>query len=296
MNEEENILNEKIRKREKFDTILAYILLVIILLAIGLIVYLKFIRKVETVPEERENNYITLNDISNNLNNSLLANKYRNDGVEFSSNVQNNNLMLNYTKQDNGIVLGIKPVGNELEIAITEDNKEVVEEIYKEIACIICTYYGNSEDSCRNALSSVDENSSISGIRFVNTDNNKYVYIETTKSIEVSNKLVYNEVTKVDLSNNNYELNIDNVNIKNINVITNEEAITITGRAESSESANITILATLYGENDEALGEKKYEYNSENPLGETSEFKVEFTLNATLKLENVKTYSISIIK
>ena len=71
MNEQEMMMNEKIKKREKVDTILAYILLVFLLGAIIFILYLKFIRKGDnTTPVEKPNNYITLNDISNSLKNS----------------------------------------------------------------------------------------------------------------------------------------------------------------------------------------------------------------------------------
>ena len=71
MNEQEMIMNEKIRKREKLDTILAYILLVFLIGAILFILYLKFIKREDTTtPVEKPNNNITLNDISNSLNNS----------------------------------------------------------------------------------------------------------------------------------------------------------------------------------------------------------------------------------
>ena len=63
-------MNEKIKKREKLDTILAYILLVIIISAIVFVLYLKFIRREEPLVKQEEhlNNYITLNEISSKLN------------------------------------------------------------------------------------------------------------------------------------------------------------------------------------------------------------------------------------
>ena len=80
MNEQEMMINEKIRKREKVDTILAYILLVFLTGAILFILYLKFIKREDTTtPVEKPNNNITLNDISNSLNNSTLANRYFED-------------------------------------------------------------------------------------------------------------------------------------------------------------------------------------------------------------------------
>lgn len=99
MNEQEMIMNEKIRKREKLDTILAYILLVFLIGAILFILYLKFIKREDTTtPVEKPNNNITLNDISNSLNNSTLANRYLNDNVTFSSKVNGTSLVIDYKK------------------------------------------------------------------------------------------------------------------------------------------------------------------------------------------------------
>lgn len=299
MNEQEIMMNEKIKKREKLDTILAYILLVIIIGAIVFVLYLKFIRKEETTvkPEEHQNNYITLNEISDKLNSSPLTNKYKNDNATFISNVNGNSLNIDYKKDNEIINLNVKTIGTELEFNITEDNKVIAEEIYKEIANIICVYYKNTEDSCRSTLSKINENNSVDGIRYVSSDNNKFVYINTTKSIDVENIDVYTTVTNVELSKTNYELKLDTEVINNIKVEETDTILTFTGDITTTgENNNISVLITLYDENNTNLAEEKYEYSDTNQIGNNSEFRVQFNLNDTLNLENIKYYSINILK
>lgn len=298
MNEQEMMINEKIRKREKVDTIIAYILLIFLLGAILFILYLKFIKKDDTTtPEEHTNNYITLNDISNSLNNSTLANRYSNDNVIFSSKVNGTTLVIDYKKDDKLINLNVNAIGTELEFTMNNDNRLVAEDIYKEVANIICVYYKNTEDACRNTLSKVDENNPINGIRYVTSDNNILVYVNTTKSIDIENIDTYTAVTKVDLSKENYILKLDTEVIDNIKIEKNDTSISFTGNiTTTSENKNMSVTVTLYGDNDTKLTEEKYEFNDTNKLEENKEFKVEFALNDTLNLDSIKTYSISIEK
>lgn len=298
MNEQEMIMNEKIRKREKLDTILAYILLVFLLGAILFILYLKFIKREDTTtPVEKPNNNITLNDISNSLNNSTLANRYLNDNVTFSSKVNGTSLVIDYKKDDKIVNLNVNTMGTELEFTMNEDNRLVTEDIYKEVANIICVYYKNTEDACRSTLSKVDESNPINGIRYVTSDNNILVYVNTAKSIDVENVETYTEVTKTAVTKTNYELKLDTETINNIKITNTDTLITFTGNvATTSESKNMSIVVTLYGDNDTKLTEEKYEFNDTNKLEENKEFKVEFTLNDTLTLDSIKAYSISIEK
>ena len=298
MNEQEMIMNEKIRKREKLDTILAYILLVFLIGAILFILYLKFIKREDTTtPVEKPNNNITLNDISNSLNNSTLANRYLNDNVTFSSKVNGTSLVIDYKKDDKIVNLNVNTIGTELEFTMNEDNRLVTEDIYKEVANIICVYYKNTEDACRSTLSKVDENNPINGIRYVTSDNNILVYVNTAKSIDIENIDTYTEVTKTELSKTNYELKLDTETINNIKITNADTLITFTGNVTTtSESKNMSIVVTLYGDNDTKLTEEKYEFNDTNKLEENKEFKVEFTLNDTLNLDSIKAYSISIEK
>ena len=298
MNEQEMIMNEKIRKREKLDTILAYILLVFLIGAILFILYLKFIKREDTTtPVEKPNNNITLNDISNSLNNSTLANRYLNDNVTFSSKVNGTSLVIDYKKDDKIVNLNVNTMGTELEFTMNEDNRLVTEDIYKEVANIICVYYKNTEDACRSTLSKVDENNPINGIRYVTSDNNILVYVNTAKSIDIENIDTYTEATKTELSKTNYELKLDTETINNIKITNADTLITFTGNVTTtSESKNMSIVVTLYGDNDTKLTEEKYEFNDTNKLEENKEFKVEFTLNDTLNLDSIKAYSISIEK
>lgn len=298
MNEQEMMMNEKIKKREKVDTILAYILLVFLLGAIIFILYLKFIRKEDnTTPVEKPNNYITLNDISNSLNNSTLANRYLNDNVTFSSKVNGTSLEIDYKKEDKEEVLNVNTVGTELEFPMNDDNRLIIEDIYKEVANIICVYYNNSEDACRSTLNKVDEKNPVNGIRYVTSDNNILVYVNTTQSIDVEKTETYTEVTNVELSKTNYELKLATEAINNIKVDTTDTLITFTGDVTTtSENKNMAVVVTLYGDNNTKLTEEKYEFNDTNKLEEKGTFKVEFALSDTLTKDSIKTYSINIEK
>ena len=298
MNEQEMTMNEKIKKREKVDTILAYILLVFLLGAIIFILYLKFIRKGDnTTPVEKPNNYITLNDISNSLNNSTLANRYLNDNVTFSSKVNGTSLEIDYKKEDKEEVLNVNTVGTELEFPMNDDNRLIIEDIYKEVANIICVYYNNSEDACRSTLNKVDEKNPVNGIRYVTSDNNILVYVNATQSIDVEKTETYTEVTNVELSKTNYELKLDTEVINNIKVDAADTLITFTGDVTTtSENKNMAVVVTLYGDNNTKLTEEKYEFNDTNKLEEKETFKVEFALSDTLTKDSIKTYSINIEK
>ena len=180
---------------------------------------------------------------------------------------------------------------------MNEDNRLITEDIYKEIANIICVYYKNTEDACRSTLSKVDENNPINGIRYVTSDNNILVYVNTAKSIDVENVETYTEVTKTAVTKTNYELKLDTETINNIKVTNADNLITFTGNVTTtSENKNMSIVVTLYGDNDTKLTEEKYEFNDTNKLEENGEFKVDVTLNDTLTLDSIKTYSISIEK
>ena len=308
MNEQEMIQRQKIEKREKVDRVIAYILIVILLGAIAFVLYAKFIMKTDdntTKPEEYTPNYITLTDISSSLNSSILANRYLNDGVTFSSSISNNALVVTYVKDTTNLNLNIPLVNNELEVVIDSTNSEIITDIYKEISTIICTFYGNDETSCRTTIDTVNADNPIEGIRFVNNDDTNTVYIDVMKGIPVQSitnsntesGLLYTEVTTVDLSLTNYKLNISNTEISNINVTTSDTDIKFSGNINgTSGEEGLSVVVKLFDEMSNTLGENKYEYTLENPLNGEGTFEVSFILSDTLKLENIKKYSIDVVR
>lgn len=308
MNEQEMIQRQKIEKREKVDRVIAYILIVILLGAIAFVLYAKFIMKTDdntTKPEEYTPNYITLTDISSSLNSSILANRYLNDGVTFSSSISNNALVVTYVKDTTNLNLNIPLVNNELEVVIDSTNSEIITDIYKEISTIICTFYSNDETSCRTTIDTVNADNPIEGIRFVNNDDTNTVYIDVMKGIPVQSitnsntesGLLYTEVTTVDLSLTNYKLNISNTEISNINVTTSDTDIKFSGNINgTSGEEGLSVVVKLFDEMANTLGENKYEYTLENPLNGEGTFEVSFILSDTLKLENIKKYSIDVVR
>ncbi len=303
MNEEEMIQRKKIEKREKTDTILAYILIIILIACIGIILYLKFIREGDSLDNgnnEHINNTITLEQIADSLNNSLLVKTYSDDGATFSSSTSDNLLVVSYIKGDTNISMNMPLNANELVVTLNSDNSLIGEDIYKEIAAIVCMYYGNEENACRNTLTPINTNSVIGGIRFSQNGDDTIVYIDLMNSIDINNEstITYNEVTKVGIEETNYTLNLENETIENININSSDTELSFSGSIKTSleEGQQLGVVVKLYGSDDNVIGEDKYSFEGDNLLEKEGEFTVKFALSDTLKLEDITSYSIEITR
>lgn len=297
MNEEELMRMKKIEKREKVDIALAYMLIVILLGAIVVILYLKFIKKEEPRQDDQLPTYISLNEITAGLNSSTLANRYTNDGATFTSTVSNDAIVVTYTKGEQNININIPLVNNELQVNIAKENEEIITDTYKEIANIICKYYGNSEDSCRTTINNIKSDSQ--GIRFISDANNSYVYIDINKSVDVTNvsNSAYTEETKVTLDNTNYSLKISDTEISNITVTNSDTDIKVSGSIKNlSTEGVLSINVKLYDTDGNVIGEEKKEYTTDNALSSEDTFEISFTYSDTLKKDDVKEYSINVVR
>lgn len=297
MNEEELMRMKKIEKREKVDIALAYMLIVILLGAIVVILYLKFIRKEEPRQDDQLPTYISLNEITAGLNSSTLANRYTNDGATFTSTVSNDAIVVTYTKGEQNININIPLVNNELQVNIAKENEQIITDTYKEIANIICKYYGNSEDSCRTTINNIKSDSQ--GIRFISDANNSYVYIDINKSVDVTNVFnsSYTEETKVTLDNTNYSLKISDTEISNITVTNSDTDIKVSGSIKNlSTEGTLSIIVKLYDNDGNVVGEDKKEYTADKALNGEDTFEFSFAYNDTLKKDNVKDYSINVVR
>lgn len=297
MNEEELMRMKKIEKREKVDIALAYMLIVILLGAIVVILYLKFIKKEEPRQDDQLPTYISLNEITAGLNSSTLANRYTNDGATFTSTVSNDAIVVTYTKGEQNININIPLVNNELQVNIAKENEEIITDTYKEIANIICKYYGNSEDSCRTTINNIKSDSQ--GIRFISDANNSYVYIDINKSVDATNvsNSAYTEETKVTLDNTNYSLKISDTEISNITVTNSDTDIKVSGSIKNlSTEGALSIIVKLYDTDGNVIGEDKKEYTTDNALSSEDTFEISFTYSDTLKKDVVKEYSINVVR
>lgn len=297
MNEEELMRMKKIEKREKVDIALAYMLIVILLGAIVVILYLKFIKKEEPRQDDQLPTYISLNEITAGLNSSTLANRYTNDGATFTSTVSNDAIVVTYTKGEQNININIPLVNNELQVNIAKENEQIITDTYKEIANIICKYYGNSEDSCRTTINNIKSDSQ--GIRFISDANNSYVYIDINKSVDVTNVFnsAYTEETKVTLDNTNYSLKISDTEISNITVTNSDTDIKVSGSIKNlSTEGTLSIIVKLYDNDGNVVGEDKKEYTADKALNGEDTFEFSFAYNDTLKKDNVKDYSINVAR
>ncbi len=292
MNEQDMMLRKKIEKREKTDIIIAYILIGVLLLCIVLVLVLKFTKKEdEVIIDEYTPNYIGLGDISTSLNSSLLVNSYVNDGATFYSSVSGGSLVVTYTKDDNVINLNIPVVGNELVVTIPSDNTEIVTDIYKEITSIICVYYGNDENNCRNTVNNIDSNTSISGIR-IEDDN---VYIDITNSIDVNTEIV-STVNKTSIDSVNYNINLSDISITNVNVDISGDNVVFNGSIErlNLDGSSFSVIVKLYDVDGNILEQNSIDYSSDDLL-EVDTFTIEF-ISETYEVDNVSDYSIEVVK
>ena len=201
MNEEE-FQKQKIEKREKIDTILAYVILGILVFSIIIITYLKFVKKSDA-GDEYTVTYATISDVASGLNNSNL-------GVTAAV----TDRAINITKDNFDITVSLIN-NNELEFKYSKDNKDMVTSIYKEVLKNLCVFYGNSDSECTSTVNAINEESNISGIRFLKDGDNTNVYINILSSISLpdGNKKVYNEETITDVSFNDYELKMSDVEV-----------------------------------------------------------------------------------
>ena len=168
-NEQDLILRQKIEKREKIDTIIAYVLIVILLGCMALVLALKFAGKDEekTEPDEYTPTYISLNEINNSFNKSELVKGYTDNGINFKSSVSGNALIIDYVEGEEKINLNVPIVGNEIKFTLDDKNSKIITDIYKEIASIICVYYGNEEKFCKITLNNIDSNGNDSRNSFI---------------------------------------------------------------------------------------------------------------------------------
>lgn len=280
MNEEE-MMRQKIEKREKVDTIIAYCLIVILIGCIAILSILKLTKKEDEVkPDDHTPSYATLNDVVTNLNNSNL---------DVTASTSNNAVVV--TTKDGSLNLNIPLVNNELEVTYNKDNEEVVTNIYKEITTNLCVFYGNTNDICTSVVNNITKDSTVNGIRFITEGDNTKVYINLLASIDVSSyKEEYTEETIKDISINNYSLNINDVNVSNIVINNSDTDIVFTSDLKNNNSDKYTITVKLYDENNNSIGEESKEYTTEDKL------EIKFTYSDSLLKDNVKKYSINITR
>lgn len=280
MNEEE-MMRQKIEKREKVDTIIAYCLIVILIGCIVILSILKLTKKEDEVkPDDHTPSYATLNDVVTNLNNSNL---------DVTASTSNNAVVV--TTKDGSLNLNIPLVNNELEVTYNKDNEEVVTNIYKEITTNLCVFYGNTNDICTSVVNNITKDSTVNGIRFITEGDNTKVYINLLASIDVSSyKEEYTEETIKDISINNYSLNINDVNVSNIVINNSDTDIVFTSDLKNNNSDKYTITVKLYDENNNSIGEESKEYTTEDKL------EIKFTYSDSLLKDNVKKYSINITR
>lgn len=280
MNEEE-IMRQKVEKREKVDTIIAYCLIVILIGCIAILSILKLTKKEDEVkPDDHTPSYATLNDVVTNLNNSNL---------DITASTSNNAVVV--TTKDGSLNLNIPLVNNELEVTYNKDNEEVVTNIYKEITTNLCVFYGNTNDICTSVVNNITKDSTVNGIRFITEGDNTKVYINLLASIDISSyKEEYTEETIKDISINNYSLNINDVNVNNIVINNSDTDIVFTSDLKNNNSDKYTITIKLYDENNNSIGEESKEYTTEDKL------EIKFTYSDSLLKDNVKKYSINITR
>lgn len=279
--DQEMMMRQKVEKREKVDTIIAYCLIVILIGCIAILSILKLTKKEDEVkPDDHTPSYATLNDVVTNLNNSNL---------DVTASTSNNAVVV--TTKDGSLNLNIPLVNNELEVTYNKDNEEVVTNIYKEITTNLCVFYGNTNDICTSVVNNITKDSTVNGIRFITEGDNTKVYINLLASIDISSyKEEYTEETIKDIDINNYSLNINDVNVSNIVINNSDTDIVFTSNLKNNNSDKYTITIKLYDENNNSIGEESKEYTTEDKL------EIKFTYSDSLLKDNVKKYSINITR
>lgn len=302
MNEQELLMRKKQEKREKVDTILAYIMLVVLLTIIAFVVYLKFFRKNDQVVEKPNNtpNYITITNITNSLNASELVRGYLSEGATFNATPLTSGISIKYEKGNDALNFDIPQIGNELSITIDSQNEKVATDLYQEIATVICNYYGGSRSACSNVIKNISDANPLDGIRIDENANTKTVYLDITKKIDVSNAtLTYNEKTIVDIENSNkYILVMNDTRVTDLKVEKLDNSVKLSGMIYNlmTNGVSLDILFTVYDENNNEIKNNRLSFDATNPLVDSNNFDIAIELDNTENVDNVKKYSIEIIK
>ena len=92
-------------------------------------------------------------------------------------------------------------------------------------------------------------------------------------------------------------LNISDTEIKNIVVDNGDTAIKVSGGIKNlSTEGVLSIIVKLYDNDGKVVGEDKKEYTADKALNGEDTFEFSFTYNDTLKKDNVKDYSINVVR
>ena len=169
-----NLIDEKVDKREKKDIMLSYILIVILVCCISFVLSIKFLFG-DTVSDDTDDDYsenhISLSQLATSVNDKLNT-KYA--GISVLSSGSGINIEYGDITYTASLINN-----NELEYTIDSDNKDLSEDVYKELVASVCTYYYEDRDGCILAAKKLDSNTS--GIRFVGDDK---VYIDIVNSVK----------------------------------------------------------------------------------------------------------------
>lgn len=296
---EQDLVTLKIEQREKIDTIIAYVLIVVIAVCMALITYLKFFKKEDENPNlgEHEANYITTSEIASSLVNSSFSTDLASRNGSLNAKESDNGLVVTYIDGEDSLNLSIPVLGNELEFTMQDDN-EIYRVVYEEIATIICKYYGDTETNCRKVVAKASETTSVNGIRFVSDGDTRKVYVSMTMGANDDVLPVYEEETLVDTSATNYTLRLSDAKISNVTTTLQDNSFTIKGTITRTkeEDTPLSVRGSIYGASDALLSYKEVVFNDENTLTDEGEFTITFNADDTLKMNDILKYSLNITK
>ena len=190
---EQELIDKKIEEREKTDIMISYVMIVILVVCIAFVAYLKLTSK-------EESNIINDNTTDDNVVDNVPANLTLSELASIAGdrlNTKYNGIIISQSDDGLSITYGdinyeLPLLNNELEFTIDSDNKELSEDIYRELIASVCAHYTNDRDNCNNASKALNSSNSVTGARFVGENK---VYIDTVNYVNPTDIISGNDYT-----------------------------------------------------------------------------------------------------
>mgnify|MGYP003571410937 CR=1 FL=1 len=284
---------------KKSDIVIAYILLIILFIALLGLIYLKQNYNKETIDNidniDNVTNILSIDKIINDFNINTKIVNLKNEGITFNASKNDDNILLNYIKNNSNTSFEVNYTNGVLMLDVNnKDDYDIASLAFEVFFDNLCYFQGNSITDCDTTLSAINNNLlTDSALKISNLGNDSYfLTLDTNKQIEIyiNNIISYNEETIVAIDDYDYNLTINNYMLSNFNIDYDQENNTLefnyTLSKLSDNDKNIELILTIYDKDRQILD------NNSTQVIDGSNFMMWKLDN--INFDDVKYYSINI--
>lgn len=291
------------------STKIAAFFLIILLVVLAYVTYIKFsyvkIDKPNTTTNQ--NNSISLSTIENNYNNLKEVSELKKESISTIATTSDNNLKITYKFLDNEnntndynytyiftFTNGI--LKNTTNINDNKQELDSLNKVFINLSLAVAVSMGYEESEAKlTTLLAFNEDLISDSFKIINSDNDITYVIDTTKKINLyKSNNTYNEVNILDITTNNYSVDMNNTTIENIkfDYIEKEEfkGFTLSAYITKNDSNSKAILK-IYDKNKVELTNKELDLSEFKDIEKIS---INIELDDKIKKEDVNYYSIEV--